>query len=162
MKNLLSILLLASLWYIPNGYALENDGLEEAEKVCRSLFTSAQRDVCLKEVNEARFFDVKAVKVCSEQFGSDKISACIKVIANKNYSQTAVEECRGRFGSANVISCFDANGRKVKRSVDRRDIDVDYLLRQTKKAIRHIEDRTYDKAAKVLENIVDELDEVDR
>ncbi len=134
-------------------------GVEEAQKVCSSLFSTRDQDNCFKTIKGVSFFQKEAVKICGDIFStSDKIE-CLKAIGNQEYTDTALKNCADKFSTKDKLSCLETRGTKKEetKKASGTEVDKSFIRGNLRKALQLIKEREYEKAQALLENTLDNL-----
>lgn len=108
-------LILFSVLFASSLFAADRN--QAYDLVCRPMTFQPDRAQCLQAIENARYFNDRALKTCANvDFDSEKIS-CLRAIADKNYQSYEIDTCANQTFDSEKISCFQQRGTSINGPV---------------------------------------------
>jgi hypothetical protein len=112
MKTLiLAILILSSFKsFAATDEARDLGTREDAYKICQQLPFQSDRNECIQKLRRYRYFDDRALEICSSlTFAREKVD-CIWVIGDKEYENYEINNCIGQTFPSDRVKCLRESG----------------------------------------------------
>lgn len=138
-----------------------DDGIEQAEKLCRSMGFPNEVLKCVKLVSAAKYFDAKAVDVCAKRSFPSEKQVCLETIQNLEYSATSIETCLSLSFSSKILGCLKEAGRPAAvlsaLKQETRSTTSDQIEEEIRRAVRQLEAGNPRRARNILRGVLGEM-----
>lgn len=82
-----------------------------AARVCERAAFASDRQACLMEVRQGRYFDQNALNICSRLSFSSNYSGCIRALRDKRYQEFEIRECQRQSFDDHKVNCLRQFGQ---------------------------------------------------